>query len=105
MLKFLHVALYDKKFFEIVKNQFDSDNRFYNQYIAFGNKAEKINFEESDNCEFLTTYNQLKNVIHKYEYDYVFFHSLTPEFAKLILKIPPEKKIIWWAWGFDLYSV
>lgn len=104
MLRFLHLALYDKKFFSSVKKQFDSDGRFKNQYIALVNKDAQIN-EQLDDCEFCTTFAQLKNVVQKYDYDYVFFHSLTPIFANVIFEIPREKIIIWWAWGFDLYSM
>lgn len=99
----LHIVLYDPKFFGTIK-WFLQESRFKNEIIAY---VKGIPFQDQNtfpNVAVLTTKKELEEYIKTHNYDAVFFHSMFDEFVDIVRFIPHDKKIIWWSWGYDIYS-
>lgn len=83
---FLDAKLTDNRFFFITENP-NYELKFYH------NKIELLNLSETI------------NIINNIEsYDVIILHSLYSLPLNVIVQIDPKIKVIWYAWGFDLYN-
>lgn len=104
MIKILHITG-DDKFFDGPFSKFEMDSSLKNKaYLAsFGN--EKLKYIKSkDKVSILRHKSNLKVILENGDYDVVFFYSLPFERWWMIECIPVGKIVIWWEWGYDLYS-
>lgn len=104
MVIFLHIVLYDEKFFNSVISQFEGDKRFCNQCLIYVPSGSKTKININLKYKIVRNEKQLLKEVSLVKYDFVFFHSLHSIFIKVMDYIPKTKKVIWWAWGYDLYS-
>ena len=104
-IKVLHI-IKDDKFYDCVINAFESDERFENRSVLFVNSSEYEFFliKQTEKVELLWTKKMLKECLQSSDYDVIFFHSLSVEKYWYFHFIPNNKIVIWWGWGFDLYS-
>ncbi len=104
-IRLLHIVNYDKKFFEDVMRCFEEDERFDNSPIIVAKNEENRNEigEVGHNVTIMLDNKSLRYRLQSEDYDAVFFHSLPYRFWPIVTYIPHDKKIIWWAWGLDLY--
>ena len=98
-LKMLHIVK-DDKFVDGAASLFETDSRVENTYILIGVattfkyiKNTSILFVAPENClEFINTY------------DVVVLHSLPVIPLDIIKNIKSEIKVVWYAWGYDIYQ-
>lgn len=104
-IKVLHILKDDKKFFEPVLKQFESDPRLENQCILVVDK-ESDAFKSIPKTERITpiwSREQKKDYLTNGDYDVLFLHSFCPNNWNILNYVPENKIIIWWAWGVDIY--
>ena len=104
-LRVLHI-IKDDKFFDSVFNQFETVKQFENIAVLLVQKVEGYQFQYIKGVENVTIVKDtdFTNLLLDGAYDIVFFHSLTVDKYKYITRIPKNKIIIWWSWGYDLYN-
>lgn len=104
MIRLLHITI-DDKFFDSIYQKFDEDDRIENSAICLVNdRFKKFKYIKNiNNVIPLTGKAQIKNFLKNNVYDVIYFHSLHARHWWIINHIPKDKKIIWWAWGYDLY--
>lgn len=101
----LHVFL-DDKFFDGACEFFNSLNSVQNLYY-FYSKHRKYAFKYIKSSYLIRLFSNYQEYISYFsdsKVDVICFHSLSPLFYKLFSHIDEQKKIIWWCWGFELYS-
>lgn len=103
VLRVLHIVRYDKKFYADTITLFKSDNRLRNSVIIL-NTDNCVIEEHDEDLQILTSVKEVKKYLRSAQYDVIYFHSMPINHWKLISSIPKSKKIIWWAWGYDLYQ-
>lgn len=104
-IKILHIVRDDKKFFEPVLKQFDSDPRLENRCILVVAK-ENDAFKSIPKTERITpiwSREQKRDYLTNGDYDVLFLHSFCPSMWYLLNYVPKNKIVIWWAWGMDIY--
>ena len=69
------------------------------------NKKSQCKISDVDDLEIIRDKKTLKSRLAKDDYDVVYFLSMADVWWKVLDYIPKNKKIIWWAWGYDLYDV
>jgi len=103
-IRVLHIAL-DDKFFDSVFKRFNEDKRLENQAIIVpSNEEGLLKYVKTNEGVSIVTYCHLIESVNKLEFDCVFFHSLSVKMWNLVLALPKDKIVIWWAWGYDTYS-
>lgn len=104
-IKILHLVRDDKKFFEPVLKQFDSDSRLENHCVLVVPK-ESDAFKSIPKTERITpiwSREQKKDFLTNGDYDVLFLHSFCSAYWDLLNFVPKNKIVIWWAWGMDIY--
>lgn len=103
-IKVLHV-FEDEKFFDNVSSFFNSIQILENIYAICLDKKYTLKFIK--NIDLLTIYysfSDYSKLFSSQDIDVIYFHSLSPTFFRLYRYISKDKIVIWWAWGYDLYS-
>lgn len=105
MIRMLHLVQ-DDKFIQTVIPAFEKRTDIISNYVyyrwkhnvplQFVQKWEKIRV--IDDCKEMIAELQSDN------YDVLYLHSLSISLWQLLKYVPAEKKIIWWSWGYDIYS-
>lgn len=97
--KAVHIVI-DDKFIDGAISLFEIDDRIDNSYIIIGNeqtckyiKTPSVRFV--DNSKALDYINQ---------FDIAVIHSLPSVPIDILIKIDRRIKIVWYAWGYDLYE-
>lgn len=104
-IKIIHIVR-DDKFFDAVAFCFDSNPIYDNTYLLVTN-TEHYTFKyinKTEKVEVLWNKKLVRDRICRDDYDVIFFQSILPTYYKFFKYIKPTKIVIWWAWGFDLYS-
>ncbi len=95
--------IYDEKFIDGAIELIETDDSFINTYAVCCNRGKKWAPKFVKNPNILQIQpSELICEISKY--DFVFLHSLASLPNKFISQIPSYVKVIWYAWGFDLYE-
>ena len=103
VVKILHIFL-DDKFFDSTSTFFDSLRSVENYYYFYSKDKSPFKYiRRTDRIKIFYDEKEYIKTISQSSMDIVYLHSLSPTFYKYILSIPKECKIIWWAWGYDLY--
>lgn len=105
-IRFLVFAMNDPKFLLPVLKSFDLDDRIeYKSLLFLHNKKSQCKISDVEDLEIIRDKKVLKSRLAKDDYDVVYFFSMVDVWWKILDYIPKNKKIIWWAWGYDLYDV
>ena len=98
-IKIIHIVT-DDKFIDGAIGLFETDNRVENTYIIIGEKRD-FKYLKND-CVKWVLYEDALEVINKF--DVVVLHSLPAIPIELISDIKKNIKVVWFAWGYDLYE-
>lgn len=100
-MKIIH-CLFDDKFTDGTIRLYQSDDRHINKYVIVTKKKEipSIQYIKYKDVTILTVESFLQMAK---EYDVVILHSLKCLPIYCIHRIPSSCKVVWYAWGFDLY--
>lgn len=104
-IKFLHI-IKDDKFFDDVFLQFEQIPNFENNALLLVKNTHRYQFTHiklKDKVRLVES-KDLIQILKEGRYDFVFFYSLPVRFYKYVTRIPNNKKIIWWCWGYEIYS-
>jgi len=102
----LHV-IKDDKFFDDLSTKYDNILELNNTYLLIV-ESKEYKFEyikKTKKVKLCSNIKELKTIFSNKIYNIVLFHSLP--FIKMfhVFKyIRPNVKIIWWSWGYELYS-
>ena len=104
-IRFLVFAMNDPKFLLNVLKSFDLDDRIeYKSLLFLYNKKSQCKISDVDDLEIIRDKKTLKSRLAKDDYDAVYFFTMADVWWKVLDYIPKNKKIIWWAWGYDLQN-
>ena len=100
-MKILHCVT-DEKFIDGAITLYEQDNRMQNRWIHFVNVgSSSLKYIKSPKVE-IENINHFNDIV--LEYEIVILHSLPSLPIVQILSIPNSIKVIWYAWGYDLYD-
>lgn len=104
-LRILLVVLDDDKFYRGTIDKFNSDDRIISYPIlCVDKKGYKCKIKDTSGLTVLWNKKMISNRFQKDDYDVVYLFSLDPKQLEIFRYIPIGKKIVWWAWGFELYE-
>ncbi len=98
-LKLLHIVK-DEKFIDGAFSLFETDDRVDNTYIIVGEKQD-LKYVKCTRIQFVPV-EKLFSYIHKF--NVILIHSLPVLPLHLLPKISEDIKIVWFAWGYDIYK-
>ena len=104
-IRILHI-IKDDKFFDNVIKTFESDERLENRSVLIV-KTHFYEFrliKQTEKVELLWNKDMVRDCLQSSNYDAIFFHSLSADKYKIFRYIPKDKIVIWWCWGFEVYS-
>lgn len=101
MKKALHLVT-DEKFIDGMIEMMDSIDGVASSYATLNHQPFK--FIKSDKVEEISGDVFRQKCIDSAEYDYVFLHSFSSLPYDLIHRIHPSIKVIWFSFGYDVYS-
>lgn len=93
----------DEKFIKDEIRCYDEAGLTTNQYFFLGSEDTKFKFINNKLVKIIS-YNDVLNLFTDKNIDAVCLHNLYCLPYDLIAKIPGHISVIWYAWGFDLYS-
>lgn len=101
-IKILHI-LHDEKFIDGAIDTFNSTSAI-NTYVSIEDTKpfNRIKLHASDVS--IIGRNEILSFIVSGGFQLVAFHTLTRDKYELVLQIPKHIKILWLAWGYDLYQ-
>lgn len=99
-MKIIHFVV-DDKFIDGAISLFEADDRVENKYLIIQKKYQDFNYLKNANVERIKKNEILKKVAGC---DAVVLHSLSVIPIYIIARIPKPIKVIWYAWGHDLYE-
>ena len=106
MIRFLHFAK-DDKFLESTIKGFLKEENIISDFIVYRHKyikREKSFAEKCENVEILSNKREVISRLKSNTYDVLYIHSFYINFWYLLKYVPDDKIIIWWVWGYDIYS-
>lgn len=104
----LHFVIDGKLTDQIIENFLTVSPK--NHFLVFGERNDNGHFNRITKIgSFISTYSINKSDINKIITEInpaaIILHSLTNDFAKVLLKINAKIKICWYEWGFDVYGL
>lgn len=102
-LRFIHFVIDDKFINDSIKC-FEESNLTINYFYIVTNGVSEFQFIKSCKVQKVSKEEALGIICADNSYDVLCLHSLISLPYDLIVKIPSYIKVIWYAWGFDLYS-
>ena len=102
-LKILHI-IKDDKFSIPMVQMFDMESRLENRAVLIGHENESKYIKDMSMVECVPP-DSIDSLLRTADYDVVFFHSLLMSEWKHLLRVPKQKTVIWWMWGYDFYHL
>lgn len=99
-MKIIHFVI-DDKFIDGAITLFESDSRVINHYVITQRHERKFKYLKNEKIRRLSVSNISKEISN---YDVAVLHSLMAIPIERIADIPKSVKVVWFAWGFDLYK-
>ena len=99
MFKILHIIL-DDKFIDGALSLFKTDNRVESQCAKWGSSS-SLKYIKEPNVISLNKNNYQPIFL---EYNAIILHSFDCLPLSVISNIPDSVKVVWFAWGFDIYE-
>lgn len=105
MKTILHVSV-DDKFVIPVSSKFRNDEHFDTDVaILVDNNTAQLKYVQPDDyIHIVRSQKDFKVLVQRKKYDFIFFYPLPPSHWNLLKYISNATRVIWWAWGYDLYS-
>ena len=105
MIRFLHIV-YDDKFTKGMVLSFNREPEIENSYIYYNwTKKKELRFiQEVPNVKIITKRGEMALELRAADYDVLYLHGVPLSFWFCLKYIPKDKIIIWWSWGYDIYS-
>lgn len=102
--KIIHFVI-DDKFIIPEMNIFDSLKEYENEYILIKNIPfqHRIYLKEKEKIQEMSRWNVKKRICRNDYADVIILHSLFSLPLDLFEHIHPKTKVVWLAWGYDLY--
>lgn len=105
MMTILHIFV-DDKFSKGIFGRYLDDGRTKNTCALINLKNDVLHYLSGyDGLSILTSRKEVKQFFQTTTYDVVFLHSFPVKSWFAIQYIPHDKKIVWWAWGYDIYQL
>lgn len=101
-IKILHI-LHDEKFIDGAIDIFNSTSAI-NTYVSIEDETPFVWIKVHTDDVQIVDRDKILSFILAGEYQLVAFHTLTRDKYELVLQIPMHIKILWLAWGYDLYQ-
>lgn len=102
-IKILHIVR-NHYFFKTTLLQFGQDSLLKNDFILYTKNTNIIqSFNEEAAVKIFKQKKQLISFINSMNYDIIYFHTVMPYLYNVISNINHGPKVVWWAWGADLY--
>lgn len=101
----LHVFS-DDKFFDKASFFFDSLKNVTNLYYYY-DKDDCYRFKYIKNAQKIKIFSNYKEYVSYFSdphVNVVYFHNLSPKRYSLFKYIGNHQKVVWWCWGFEIYS-
>jgi dTDP-N-acetylfucosamine:lipid II N-acetylfucosaminyltransferase len=101
----LHI-ISDDKFFDGLYSVFEELINFQNIYLLY-TKEKNFTFKYIKNTKVVTIVKNMKELYRffsKEDVKIIYFHSFTNRQYFWIRHIEKAKILVWWSWGYDLYS-
>lgn len=98
-LKLLHIVT-DDKFIDGAISLFECDERVDNNYVIIGEEC-PLKYIKCDKVHFILAGNALDEINRS---DVVIIHSLPAIPLSIIGQINKRIKVVWFAWGYDIYE-
>ncbi len=104
-IRILHVFL-DDKFFDVTSGLFDELANVENLYYFYTpQKGYKFRFiKRTDRVKVFNSRKEYLKCFSDPAIDAIYFHAMHHRVYPLFHHIDPKKKVIWWCWGYDIYS-
>lgn len=105
MIRMLHLVQ-DDKFTSITIPAFEKRTDIISSYVYF-RWRHNIPMQFVQKWEQIHITDDRKELIAELQsdsYDVLYLHSLSISFWRLLKYVPAGRKIIWWSWGYDIYS-
>ncbi len=94
----------DDKFFGDIFTRFTNDERFITKAGVIVDSPVTKFAKEGPNVAILNNKRTVKAFLQQSKYDVLYIFPFPATTWWIINFIPKEKKVIWWGWGYDLYS-
>ena len=101
-MKILH-CVYDDKFMDGTIRVYESDKRHTNEYVLVRSSPDNYMFRYIKSGKVKVT-TPISFLLMAPEYDVIILHSFVCLNYYYISKIPKKCKVVWYAWGFDMYG-
>lgn len=98
-LRIIHIVT-DDKFVDGAITLFECDDRVDNKYVVIGDETD-FKYIKCNKVGFVSE-NDVIDVINRY--DVVIIHSVPAIPLRLIVNIDKRVKVVWFAWGYDIYE-
>ena len=102
-LRFIHFTI-DDKFIDDSVTCFETSNLTDNVFYCLKKNSCSFEYIKSSIVKKIRIEEAESIIDNLSNFDVVILHSLYAIPADLICKIPSKNKVVWYAWGFDLYS-
>ena len=94
----------DEKFFDSASDFFDSIPGIENLYYMYMPDNSSFKFiKKREKIDVITSYQEYISFFSAFFVDGIYFHSLNYKYYKYFKYISPEKTVIWWSWGYEIY--
>ncbi len=104
-IRILHVFL-DDKFFDITSRVFDDLSNVENLYY-FHTTDKNYSFKFIKRTDRVRVFHSRKEYLKCFSnpsIDAIYFHAMHHRVYPLFHHIDSKKKVIWWCWGYEIYS-
>ncbi len=105
MLNILHCVL-DDKFIDDLIAVMDTTGKRCNHYFAFISEKESFDYvyiKSTTRVDNLQS-SEFPSYLHRNNVNVVIIHGIFSIPPQLVINIPPEIRVVWFAWGYDLYE-
>ncbi len=102
----LHICE-DSRFVSLAKQQFEATNISENIFLVNSNKSKLDYIPQNNNVIIALPKSELhKQTINKYDYELIVFHNCNQKYKwEIINNSKSTTKLLWLAWGSDIYSL
>lgn len=104
-LRVLHITP-DNKFFDRVFLAWEKNEDFENNALFYTPQKnyQFLYIKRTDVLEIYYRKRDVRERLQRDDYDVVYLHSMPSRFYQFVTWIPVNRKVIWWGWGYDIYS-
>lgn len=95
----------DDKFFDSISIFFNALPNINNLFCYYSKNNKPFKYIKKENIiKKYTDWNEYTLLFKSSDIDIIYFHSISINSYKLFKYIDPQKIVIWWCWGYDIYN-